>query len=159
MADETTKSILEVKKGDFVMGSDSVNEVENVMIIPQEGWLYSLNGGDYFVSETHPFMTKDGTWKAFNPEGAREINPELAIEQLAVGDILVTHDGFVELTQTDRIWRQETVYNINVSNSHDYYADGYLVHNKLACMPDPPYCPVGYVCESGICIRELPVID
>jgi len=100
-------------------------------------------------------MTQDGIWKAFNPEAAKKENPDLAIEELKAGDVLVTRDGFVELTRVERISRKETVYNIIVNNSHDYYANGYLVHNKLICMPDPPYCPSGYVCESGICVKEL----
>ena len=131
MADGSLKPIDQVLAGDMVQGSLQSNKVEKVIVFADDNrWLYSLNGGKYFVTEVHPFMTKGGVWKAFDPVAARKENPQLVIEQLKVGDVLVTRSGSVELTNFDRIWQKQTVYNIVVTNSHDYYADGYLVHNK-----------------------------
>ncbi len=133
MADGTRKSIEKVGKGDRVQGLDQANSVDKTMVIKHEGWLYSINDGKYFVTEVHPFMTKGGIWKAFNPEAAKKENPGLVIEQLKVGDVLITRQAIVPLAKADRIWKKQKVYNFVVNNSHDYYADGYLVHNKLDC--------------------------
>jgi hypothetical protein len=150
MADGTTKPIEKVVKDDVILGSDGTNKVQEAIILPHEGWLYSLNGGKHFVTESHPFMTQEGVWKAFNPEAAKKENPDLVIEELKVGDVLVTRDGTIEVGKVDRVWKQETVYNIVVDNTHDYYADGYLVHNKMAC-DEVNKCPLGQECITGIC--------
>jgi hypothetical protein len=132
MADRTHKAIEKVRKGDKVQGLDRSNSVDNTMVIKYKGWLYSFNGGKYFVTEAHPFMTKGGIWKAFNPEAAMKENPGLDIKQLKVGDVLIGRQAPVTLEKVDRVWKKRKVYNFVVNNAHDYYADGYLVHNKQA---------------------------
>jgi hypothetical protein len=131
MGDGTEKAIEDVVKGDMVQGSDKPNKVDKPLVLAYDGWLYSLNGGGYFVTGSHAFMTQGGTWKAFDPEAARKENPQLVVEELKVGDVLMTREGAVALIRMDRIWKKEAVYNFVVNNTHDYYADGYLVHNAV----------------------------
>jgi hypothetical protein len=153
MGDGTFKAIERVKKGDIVQGSDKSNKVEETLVLEHDGWLYSINGAGYFVTPVHPFMTEGGIWKAFDPDGAMKVTPELVVKQLGVGDILITRNGTVTLIKVDRIQKKGVVYNFVVSGSHDYYADGYLVHNKKPCVQGDtcgPYeecTPCGY-CEN-----------
>ena len=154
MQDGSVKAIETVKEGDLLQGSGKPNKVLKTMIFDHEGWLYSMNGSKYFVTEAHPFMTKEGVWKAFSPEAARKATPGLVIEQLKKGDVLITKDGEVRLSEVDRVWKKTNVYNFTVDNTHDYYANGYLVHNKDACgggysCPNPnDYCD-GSTCWPG----------
>lgn len=139
MADGTLKAVEDVAVGDFLKaGRDSAepNEVKRKYMIAFDGWLYSINGSNKFVTESHPFMTADG-WKSFNPEATKKETPELPVTPLAEGDVLLTKDGSVTLERFDRVMAKTTVYNMDVI-SHDFYADGYLVHNVL--MDDMRMC-------------------
>jgi hypothetical protein len=128
------KNIEDVKVGDIVLGQDNSNnqviDIEKVQLGSR--LLYSFNGGAYFVTEEHPFMTKDG-WKAINPKASYEETPHLNIDinQLKIGDILILNDKEVELKLID--WKSEEdqiVYNLLLNGNNTYYADDYLVHNK-----------------------------
>lgn len=125
------KPIEEVKVGDRVQGADGVvNTMLETRIHNYTGKFYSINGTDKFVTGGHPFKTTEG-WKAFNVEEARAINPTLEITQLNVGDILLTEEGSVELKSVDYVERENIkVYNLHLDGTQEYYADGYLVHNK-----------------------------
>jgi hypothetical protein len=152
MRDGTEKVIETVKEGEFVQGSEKPNQVLKTIILHHDGWLYSMNGSDYFVTESHPFMTKGGVWKAFNPEAAMKETQLTDVKELREGDTLITQKGEVLLQKVARIWKKVDVYNFVVDNSHDYYADGYLVHNKLACGGSYGTCPSGYDCVISTCI-------
>jgi hypothetical protein len=117
------------------------------MIRPRQDWkIYAFNGGRYFVTDSHSFMTTDG-WKALNPQVARQENPLLKIGQLKIGDELVTLSGKVRLNKIEfKTVKDSVVYNPKLDGGHDYYADGFLVHNvlhKIYCssscsVPSPP---------------------
>jgi hypothetical protein len=92
--------------------------------------IYAFNEGRYFVTEAHPFMTKHG-WKAINPQAARQENPKLKIGQLKTGDVLVTYQGMLRIKEIKfKTVKGSVVYNPRLNGNHDYYADGFLVHNK-----------------------------
>lgn len=130
MADGSSKDIAEVSPGDFILSSQGPTQVMKKYVIPYQGLLYAFNGsGNYFVTPTHPFMTSGG-WKSFDPEGTKQETPSLAVSLLAVGDELVRNDGTLfRLTQVDSRPGEQTVYNFGLNGSHDFYADGFLVHN------------------------------
>ncbi len=121
-----------LKVGDLVLGSQGLyNKVVELMILQkQDRHIYAFNGGRYFVTEAHPFMTTDG-WKAMNPVAAHEVNPQLTIGQLKEGDIMITQSGTIRLERIEfKFIKGVVVYNPVLDGSHDYYADGFLVHNK-----------------------------
>jgi hypothetical protein len=99
-------------------------------VIPYKGLLYAFNGsGNYFVTPTHPFMTKEG-WKSLDPAGTRRESPGIVVSKLKIGDELVMKGGKTKvLTQLDSKYASTTVYNFGVNGTHDFYADDYLVHN------------------------------
>ena len=140
MEDGSTKSIENVKIGDKVLGMDGqYNLVEDTLIHDIKARnLYSFNGGPFFVTAEHPFMTTDG-WKAIDPEMTIDHNPDFVKQHgkpnhLQVGDTLVKENGEQVKIDTiegrDRYPGEMPVYNLQVNGTDTYYANGYLVHNK-----------------------------
>lgn len=74
---------------------------------------YLLNG--IKVTGEHPFYTNEG-WKR--------------VKDLTFRDTLYTLNGWTSLFQKEYIRESLTVYNLEVDNTHNYFANGYLVHNK-----------------------------
>ncbi len=126
-------AIEKLKVGDVLLGSNRThNKVIRLDVRPKEvRKIYSFNDGRYFVTENHPFMTKEG-WKALNPQLAQLEQSQIKIGQLNIGDEIVTQKGFVKLKKIKFKTINTVVYNPQLDGSHDYYADGFLVHNKGA---------------------------
>lgn len=135
LADGSAKDIAEILKGDKVRGiGGSVNTVVGVET-PRLGerLLYAINGGKSFVTAEHPFMTTVG-WKSVDPELTKKESAKLEVGTLSVGDTLVTSNGnvFIESLTPTRGDPAQTLYNLLLDGDHTYYADGFLVHNKIA---------------------------
>jgi len=135
MANGLTKKIQDVKIGDVLKGETTNNTVLGLHDPKLEGRkLYSFNGGRYFVTAEHPFKTTSG-WKSIDPKKTAEENIGITVTALQVGDTLITENGKVVLktidSKNDKASTQ--LYNFKLDGDHTYYADGYLVHNKLAC--------------------------
>ena len=129
-----------IQAGDVVRGMDEQeNTVEEVLVHKlQNKKLYAFNGGDFFVTADHPFMTTTG-WKAISPTMTQQRNPGFVDENglpetLAEGDVLVLENGAQEVLHTlegrDRYGADTPVYNLRVGGNSTYFANGYLVHNK-----------------------------
>jgi hypothetical protein len=148
LSNDSEISIQDVKIGDILKGETTDNIVLGFhRPILGEKKLYSFNGGKYFVTAEHPFMTTNG-WKALDPKLAlKEHKLNIEIGQLEIGDVLVTENGNVELKTLDfKSDRTDTqLYNFILDGDHTYYADGYLVHNKAACDLNNE-CGVGMIC-------------
>jgi len=102
-------------------------------------------------------MTKQG-WKAIDPKRAHKQHPQLKVGQLQVGDELVTRTGMISLKKSDfKILKNTGVYNPQLDGSHDYYADGFLVHNAPVGWAGPTITPGGSVQNKGpddICVSN-----
>ena len=124
------RNIEEIKPGEKIITSGGVEKVMKKYEINFKGKLYAFNGSDnYFVTETHPFMTLGG-WKSFDPEGSRKESPGIKVSQLKTGDTLLRKDGSQEkLESFDWKYRETKVYNFGVNGTNDFYANGYWVHN------------------------------
>jgi hypothetical protein len=126
-------AIQDLKVGDILLdGNNKEVEVKAVMKYSHNGKKYSINGGEYFVTEAHPFKSTLG-WKAMNSELANIVTPDLNITDLIIGDVVYTEDGLEIIFRIDWLESNENIYNIEVSNTHEFIADGYIVHNKPAC--------------------------
>lgn len=134
MADGSTKNIENVDFGDLLMGSEGANRVKTIYKLDYEGWIYGINGSDAFATETHPFLTTEG-WKSFAPLQTMKETAGLDVTLLEIGDEIITAEGTVVLESVGREWTETKVYNFDVTNSHDFYADGYLVHNVAFLSP------------------------
>lgn len=130
LGDGTSKNIESVVDGDTLKTSSKPERVSIKYVIPYKGFLYAFNGdGHYFVTPTHPFMTKEG-WKSLDPDGTRKESPGIVVSKLAVGDTLILEGGTTKkLEKLDAEATSTTVYNFGISGTHDFYADNYLVHN------------------------------
>jgi hypothetical protein len=154
MADGTSRPIERVQIGDLVIGSDGqvnrVVEIEQPLLGTRD--LYALNGGEFFVTAEHPFMTEDG-WKSIEPARLAAEGSTLSVNRLSVGDGLVRLTGVAMAVgaggpvsgqgtdvRTDTVSLDSLVgrsedpmtqlYNLRLDGNHTYFANGLLVHNK-----------------------------
>ncbi len=134
LSDGSKKNIQDVQIGDVLRGETSNNTVLAFHRPKLNGMIYSFNGGRYFVTEEHPFMTTEG-WKSINPEKTALENIGIEVTSLEVGDTLITDHGLVLLTTIHgKAESSDTdLYNFMLSGDRTYFADGYLVHNKAQC--------------------------
>jgi len=144
-------AIQRLKVGDILLGSGGAhNRIVKFNIMPkQDRMIYSFNGGRYFVTGNHAFKTTTG-WKAIDPKIARLENPQLNITQLNIGDILITIKGLVPLKRIkSKMIKNSVVYSpeLDAGSGREYYADGFLVHNKPSCNAPDMLC--GSTCISG----------
>jgi len=159
LADGSLKAIESLKAGDVLLGAQQArNKFVHLKIMPKEDRkIYAFNGGRYFVTGDHLFMTKQG-WKAIDPKRAHKQHPQLKVGQLQVGDELVTRTGMISLKKSDfKILKNTGVYNPQLDGSHDYYADGFLVHNAPVGWAGPTITPGGSVQNKGpddICVSN-----
>ena len=143
MADGTAKPIELVAAGDRVLGRGGrANRVRRVLRpVLGDRELYALNGGPFFVTASHPFLTSGG-WKAVDPEAARAEVPGLEIGRLSVGDVLVAAGAGANPAASERAIRLRTLegraadpatqlYNLDVDGDDTYVANGLVVHNKF----------------------------
>lgn len=131
MLDGSLKDIRDIVVGDLLLGPDGEGQkVLRKSTFKHQGEIYAINNDNYFVTSSHPFKTVEG-WKAFDDGAAKVFNPDLNINILAERDILITESGeekidFIRTVYFDDI----NVHSITVDNSKEYYANGFLVHNK-----------------------------
>jgi hypothetical protein len=133
LADGTHKDIEDVLATDMLLSSNGPVAIEQRLRIAYEGDVYAFNGdGNYFVTPSHPFMTTEG-WKSIDPVKTRKEMPGFQVAKLEVGDTLILEDGqTMTLTGMDSKYEKTTVYNFQLDGTHEYYADKFLVHNKVA---------------------------
>ncbi len=148
MGDGKLMNIQDIKVGDLVETIDGVCSVLEVLSHTKNSELFSINDNNFFVTDNHPFMTKDG-WKSLNISNITN-KDYLEDIPLQVGDFIQTTKGWTEI---NKIQGQENsnvdrVYNIKVNEKESYFANNYLVHNKcfvgdtLITMSDGTYKPI-----------------
>ena len=87
----------------------------------------------------HPFWIIDKGWSSFDPSSSMELH-DLEVAQLIEGDIALNEfdeqiiiEGITEIDCKKPI----KVYNLEIEDNHTYYANGILVHNKVAVFIAP----------------------
>jgi hypothetical protein len=142
--DGTYKNIEHIQVGDELMdGSQQKVTVQKLVRYPHRGEIISINGGAYFFTPNHPFLTLQG-WKSLNPHQSMQESPGLTVEMLQLGDVLVKRSGLEIIYSLDSVESHEPVYNFTVSGSHEYIADEYVVHNLKEAPPSDPYAEQTY---------------
>ena len=117
---EGVKSIEEVEIGDIVksfdVGTSSVVDSKVTKTYVHTDRYYMILNGNIKTTSVHPFYT-DGKW--------------VEAGDLSIGDKILHVDGLEHTIETIELSdEQVTVYNIEVGGTHNYFAEGYLVHNK-----------------------------
>lgn len=131
MSSGETKNIEDILIGDKVIDGDKKTvTAEKLISYPYQGLVYSINGGGYFFTPNHPFKTLAG-WKSLDPVTSIK-ESKIDVSLLKIGDILVKANGLEVLYSLDSVYREELVYNFQLSGTHEYIADDYVVHNKMA---------------------------
>ena len=120
LADGTQVPISKLKLNDMVLAWDEKNKIQIPAKVTdtfrKEASSYYLINGTIKVTETHPFYV-DGKW--------------LKVRELKKGTTLLTQRGNqVEIDSIKEVKEPLGVYNITVDKVNNYYAGGFLVHNK-----------------------------
>ena len=75
-------------------------------------------------------------------------------DRIKFGDTLIGLNGNVEVTSIERIYEMQNVYNLEVTDNHNYFAGGILVHNKGGGGHSCPYIYVwngsDYVADNSM---------
>jgi hypothetical protein len=125
MTPEGTKNIEKVRPGDTIV---SFNETEKTTEYSKVGSVQIFNVDGYYVINNSIKVT------ATHPMYLRYLTDQMKIvrvEQLVIGDELVTDAGYQTIHKIQYFTKDVTVYNlIDVSPNNNYYANNYLVHNK-----------------------------
>jgi len=94
---------------------------------------YTLENGETLTGTSdHPIYVVGKGYSSLEPEiSLKDSNIEAS--QIEVGDKLLHSDGYeVPITSIERLDDLVTVYNLsNVEDNHNFYANGFLVHNRL----------------------------
>ena len=128
MSDGTLKNIQDIKIGNMVKSYDvNKRQVKNAKVIKifhhsskdvSDGYLILKiqNGRILKVTPNHPIFV-NSQWKEAG--------------KLKLGDLLLQEDGKkMRLVSIKKIKGQIPVYNLEVDEYHNYFAEGVLVHNK-----------------------------
>lgn len=118
------KAIDKLKVGDHVISNsddthrDETSIIGAIDVLTQPG--YFILNGELKVTATHPMYV------AYD-----DIRTLVRVQDLMIGNELITDAGTKLLTKIEYVQKEVTVYNlINVAPNHNYYANNYLVHNK-----------------------------
>jgi PKD repeat protein len=113
------KSIEDIKVGDIVTSFDlktnSIKESNVTHLTVHDDFSYMIINGIIKTTSNHPFYS-DGNW--------------IEAGNLSVGDKILHVDGLEHTIETIELSDESaTVYNFEVEGTHNYFAEGYLVHN------------------------------
>jgi PKD repeat protein len=114
------KSIEDIKVGDtvksFDIGTSSVVNSKVTETFVHSDRYYMIINGTIKTTSVHPFYS-DGNW--------------IEAGDLSIGDKILHVDGLEHTIETIELSDEPvTVYNFEVDGTHNYFAEGYLVHNK-----------------------------
>lgn len=133
------KNIEDILLGDNLKDANGKRvSVKKLLVQNYWGEVFSINGGPYFFTPNHPFLTTQG-WKSLLPEITKK-ESGITVSQLKIGDILLKKDGVEVVFTLDSKISKEKIFNFELDGSHTYLADEYLVHNKAA-PPTTACCP------------------
>ena len=99
----------------FDLKTNSVIESEVLSLVSRTDTEYFLLNDFLRVTAKHPFYTERGWVKA---------------EDLQVGKMIYSLDGWQPLEKKELVKEKIEVFTLSVSNPDNYFAGGFLVHNK-----------------------------
>tara|TARA_X000001382_G_scaffold11106_2_gene7537 strand:+ start:316 stop:1353 length:1038 start_codon:yes stop_codon:yes gene_type:complete len=120
MTDGDVKNIEDIKVGDMVQSYDvkstSIVKSKVTETFVHNDKQYMVINGVIKTTSIHPFYCNEEWVEAGN---------------LSVGDKILHVDGLEHTIKTiEKSDTLSTVYNFEVGGTHNYFAEGYLVHNK-----------------------------
>ncbi|WP_400259612.1 hypothetical protein [Candidatus Methanomassiliicoccus intestinalis] len=146
MQDGSSKPIEAIRKNDRVLSVGGMPAIvsDELIINPHVKEFYAINDDEPFLSLEHAILTQQG-WKCLNPELAQQINPNLEISLLEVGDVVCKLKGRDPKTG-ELIYENVMVKKINTHikecvMSYDlHFTDGYKSYhaNDYCCLLNYP---------------------
>ena len=137
LSDGSSKNIEDIKTGDVVVSYSFItSENENKVV----GKLLSVlsdhisyvtlsNGVILKITNDHPIYTNKG-WAAIDVE-LTKTKYDLPVEQLVVGDLVKTIDGYVDVVSIETKEEPTMTFTLkDVEDNANFYAEGVLVHNR-----------------------------
>lgn len=142
MSNKTSKNIEDINIGDSVLSEDSTGK-QSISIVTNTYHPISNNlctikytdGEQLQVTKGHPLFTQNG-WKAIDTNVAALEDPGVPVSTLNIGDFMKKDTGtWKQISNIGCVDETVQTYNLTVDNNHDYYAGGFLAHNKGAWCP------------------------
>jgi hypothetical protein len=126
MADGTTKMVEDIRVGDIVLSYDEENKeltaskvIQTMQHTPEEMSPYYMVINEKLKITPNHIVFINNEWK---PVG-----------EIKIGDVLTDINGEPQrVLSIERIYQKVTTYDFGVENTHNYYAEDILVHNKVA---------------------------
>jgi hypothetical protein len=140
MADYSEKRIEQIRKNDWVLTFDNntnrlVKTQVSELIQTRHSNLLKLKFLDreIITTDDHPFWTKDKNWTSINPyKSNNNYNQEMEVRQLLIGDKIFIPDEnkFVELTEIEKIEKEQMTFTLELSAGNSFVANGLLVKTE-----------------------------
>jgi hypothetical protein len=140
MADNSTKSIEQIVKDDWILTFDNAtNKLTKTqvseLIKARHSNLIKLKFSDreIITTDDHPFWTADKIWASLNPNKSNN-NYEQTSEviQLKIGDriFIPTENKFIDIISIETIEEEQLTYTIELTKGDNFIANGLLVKTE-----------------------------
>ena len=129
---EDMKSIYDIEIGDMIVshnfetGQDEVVPVTDKIIVDRDVD-YKIN--NLIMTEDHPVYLEGGRKASVNPE-ATKINYKQIVDQLQIGDKMITLDGLEEITSIEKYKGNHKNFALQTEHNN-FYANGHLVDSVI----------------------------
>ena len=130
--EEDMKSVYDIEIGDMIVshnfetGKDEIVPVTDKIIVDRDVD-YKVN--NLIMTEDHPVYLKDGRKASVNPE-ATKINYKQIVDQLQIGDEMMTSDGLEEITSIEKYEGNHKNFALQ-TKYNNFYANGHLVDSVI----------------------------
>jgi predicted phage tail protein len=119
MGDGTSRYIQDITIGDIVRSFDlNTNSLIEAKVT------------ETFIHNNEPYLTINDHIETTSIHPFYSNNRWIDAGELLIGDKILNIDGTEHTIKTITNSNSATVYNIEVDKTHNYFAEGYLVHNK-----------------------------
>lgn len=138
MADGTTKNIEDIRIGEYVLsydltGQETVIKQVTELETPYRDHMITVefdDGSQLRMTDEHPVLTQRG-WASFSPENTYRERQDLEVVKLQNGDYVKTENDWKQIIGWLRQDGGVQTYNLkNVEDTHTFFVEGSLVHNK-----------------------------
>ena len=130
--EEDMKSVYDIEIGDLIVshnfetGQDEIVPVTDKIIVDRDVD-YKVN--NLIMTEDHPVYLEDGRKASINPE-ATKINYKQIVDQLQIGDKMMTLDGLEEITSIEKYEGNHKNFALQTKHNN-FYANGHLVDSVI----------------------------